>query len=283
MDSVGEIDEEDEDNMETVLVEESQQVLEAELRRQAEVEDEERKLAETLELQRRVEEEAKEKHLAVLKKKEAQRQAQGISQNQGSTVSIHCNSLSELNSGTYCGDYFPAPFNEGDADSQPSERSLILDSSMMNNAMNEGICRSTLSKTNEICESFASLQLTNNLCSEQPLDGFAEKDASDHTCIEIQSFDNLTKPTNSHAGPQDFETLDSSSSKPKRGGKNRKRKVARSPQEENSSRIASEENNTGGGQHLDQSKRSFINNEKVVCNGADNGLKSHDAGCIYLI
>ena len=61
----------DEDGLEWEL-DEAQQLIEAELKRQAEVEDEERKLAETLELQRRIEEEAKEKHLAELRKKNAE-------------------------------------------------------------------------------------------------------------------------------------------------------------------------------------------------------------------
>lgn len=278
VDFLGEIDEDDEDSTEVVGVEEeSQQILEAELRRQAEVEDEERKLAETLELQRRVEQEAKEKHLAELKKRQAEREAPGIGQSQGS------NSLSQINSGVCWGDYCPAPCNEADAVARLFEQTLILDSSVMNNAMHDGICSSTSSKENGVSESllYNSLQLTADLCTQQPLNGCNERDASDHVCIEIQSPDDLAKPTNNHAGSHDFETLDSSTSRPKRGGKNRRRKVTRSLQEDSSSRIASEENNIGGGQYFEQSKRSFMNNEKVVCNGADNGVKSHDAGLAW--
>lgn len=70
-------------------LDESQKLIEAELKRQAEVEDEERKLAETLELQRRIEEETKEKHLAELRKKNAEVEPKLPFRIQGDAEDVH--------------------------------------------------------------------------------------------------------------------------------------------------------------------------------------------------
>ena len=110
----------DEDGLEWEL-DEAQQLIEAELKRQAEVEDEERKLAETLELQRRIEEEAKEKHLAELRKKNAEVEMKIPIQLQGN--------FEDIQNGTHnidCESIFSTSIKESDhAGSLPSSSVLM--------------------------------------------------------------------------------------------------------------------------------------------------------------
>lgn len=278
------LEEDEEDGIEVVTVEESQQLLlEAELLRQAEVEDEERKLAETLELQRRVEEEAKERHLAELRKKQAEREAQGLGQSHINICSKDDETFCERNGSACCEELCPTPSNEGDVADQQSQRTPILDSTVTHGAVHYHSCRSTSPTDKRVLETLPhdSFGTIAEDLRDQLSIGSNDQGHIEIVSTEIQSTDNLTNPTNSHATLQDFEMLDSNSSKAKKSGKSRRRKVNRSLQEDNNSRNASEEQNTGGGQDFEQVKRSFIKNEKVQCNVAENGLKSLEAGLAW--
>ncbi|KAI5055394.1 hypothetical protein GOP47_0028915 [Adiantum capillus-veneris] len=283
VEGLGGVDEDDEDGIEVVAVEEPQQLLlEAELRRQAEVEDEERKLAETLELQRRVEEEAKERHLAELKKKQAEREAKGYSQ---SSRSI-CNKLNEAfcdgNGSACCVDLCPTLSNEGDILAQKLQHTPILDSIATDDSVPYHSCRSTSPTDNRVHETLVhdSLGMPTEESTGQLSVGSNGQVCIDIVCTGILPADNLMNPTNSH-GTQDAEMLDSNFSRPKRGGKSRRRKANRPLQEDNTTRNASDEHSIGGGQDFEQAKRSLVNNERLLCDVPENGVKSFEAGLAW--
>ncbi|MCO5572710.1 hypothetical protein L7F22_026469 [Adiantum nelumboides] len=279
---LGGVDEDEEDSIEMVAVEVSQQLLlEAELRRQAEVEDEERKLAETLELQRRVEEEAKERHLAELKKK--QREAQVFSQSRRNT----CNKLNEAdcegNGCECCVNLCPTLSTGGDLHVQQLWQTLIMDSTVTNDyAVHHHSCRSTSPTDNRVHEMLMHdfLGMPAEDSTGQSSVGLSEQIRIDCVGTEIQPTDNLMNCTNSHV-TQDSELLDSNSSRTKRGGKSRRRKANRVLQEDNNSRTASDEHNIDGGQEYDQAKRPLANNERMLCNSVENGVTSFEAGLAW--
>ncbi|MCO5573202.1 hypothetical protein L7F22_026969 [Adiantum nelumboides] len=278
---LGGVDEDEEDSIEMVAVEVSQQLLlEAELRRQAEVEDEERKLAETLELQRRVEEEAKERHLAELKKK--QREAQVFLQSHRNT----CNKLNEAycegNGCECCVNLCPTLSTGGDLHAQQLQQTLILDSMVTNDAVHHHSCRSTSPTDNRVHEMLTHdfLVMPAEDSTGQSSVGLSGQVHIDLVGTEIQPTDNLMNPTNNHV-TQDSELLGLNSSRPKRGGKSRRRKASRVLQEDNNSRNASDEHNIDGGQEYEQASRPLANNERMLCNSVENGVKSFEAGLAW--
>ncbi|KAH6556463.1 hypothetical protein KP509_1Z176700 [Ceratopteris richardii] len=133
----------------------------------------------------------------------------------------------------------------------------------------------TLHTSNEN-SSYDSLSFVSEESVVQISSGSTEMTSVDVICAEMQ-------PENYHVSPKnnqefcDFETIESSSSKPKRG-RNRRRKMSRAAHEDWKSRVASEEQNPAAGESSEQTHGDINNIEEAVHNSADNGIRPSEAG-----
>lgn len=279
VDHVGDNTLDDEDGLDWDSIEETRQEQEAERRRQAELEAEERKLAETLELQCNLEAAAKEKHLAELKKKQAEKDAKASPILKNSLGLDSYNASSQNNSS--CWQNLPPDLlsqHQSKDVSYLESDSLVVQDALFNDVIDTSNCvpsGSTHPRNTENFDYFP-LQLTGSLPSEGvhlfSREGVKDCVRSDLCARPVESDaavdceDSFSKAIVLHSS----ENLALNSSKPKKSGKNKRKKIART-QEDSNHTLSSEE------QSLDSTRKDKHSSDKDGASLDNVGRTTHNS------